>query len=98
MTKDTFPTLSFEDLLAEVVSPADGARFGPWKYDKKLNTLTFQGLGHYEVDMDRGPRGVGGYEWIRHLCEKNWVTPEVMGHLVFAFSKLKQLNWLKELN
>ena len=65
---------------------------------KKLNILTFQGLGHYEVDMDRGPRGVGGYEWIRHLCEKNWVTPEVMGHLVFAFSKLKQLNWLKELN
>ena len=70
----------------------DGDRWGPWVYAEN-RTLTHSAV-RYEIDLDRIQTARDAVDWIDHLGEKAWMTPEDMGHLVRALIRCAHLNAL----
>ena len=68
---------------------AVGSRhWGIWKYSKKYNMIWCtipETKAVYEVDLESAKTESQRCDWLAHLAEKTWVTPEHLGNLVLAF-------------
>jgi hypothetical protein len=71
----------------ESVPVLHGDRWGNWKYDAKLLTLTLAD-GRYELDLKRATTGAELCEWIFQVAGKTWASPECLGHLIQALDDI----------
>lgn len=47
-------------------------------YDEKINCIVIDVRFRYEIDMERIDTKAKAVEWVCQLCDKNWVTMEVL--------------------
>lgn len=53
-------------------------RKSSWTFNAKDNTLTHPANWGYEIDLDRCQTLAELGDWVLHLCDKIWITPNVM--------------------
>ena len=60
---------------------------GPWRYEEETDHLVYREL-NYGVPVRELRQYADLQDWLCHLEEKDWVTPEVLGWLVKAMVNL----------
>lgn len=81
MTIKEFKKFAEENIKKEIESNS-------WKYNKKLNTISYNG---HEIDLcriDKLPKDKRGLEildWIFHIGGKRWASDKVQKDLIFMF-------------
>lgn len=68
-------------------------RWGPWRYDGSKPASLHAGEYWFELSRINSHAKLG--DWVRHIAEKVWGTPEVIGQLVMAVRDLEYAGLLK---
>lgn len=80
--------------VENVKQEARRTEYGPWKINREGGFTTLDYVGEpyqnhpYWIREDRMDTPGKILNWVAHLSEKNWATPEVLGWFLFAAMKL----------
>ena len=73
----------------------DGYNWGRWQYNQGNLTLKYidpeqapEGAFHYYVNLDECGTSADILDWVVQIAEKEWASPEDIGHLVLALNEL----------
>ena len=70
--------------------PEHGDRWGRWEFDAKRLCLVFQGIGGYEVDLEKMSTSAQMLDWIFQVSNKTWAERKDVGDLIQALEDLLQ--------
>jgi len=77
--------------------PAHGDKWGPWWFDAYAGVLNIAPAGFYRpdnpyyVDLAGCQHDEVAYHKVMHVSAKSWATPDVVGNLVKALSRVHEL-------
>ena len=68
-----------------------GRRWGTWRFDAELLTLTHFGRYRYEIDLESCVDSAQVLDWVAQISRKTWATAKDVGGLVAALDALLDL-------
>jgi hypothetical protein len=82
---------SIIEVLDRFLSKPIPEQWGKWKLDRDKRTIYYDGPHDYWFSLAQMNNSAEVLDWIVHLHEEKWATPEDIGHLVAALDDIFDL-------
>jgi hypothetical protein len=82
---------SILDLLDRLLSKPLPERWGKWKLDRDRRSIYYDGPHEYWFSLGQMNNSAEVLDWIVHLHDEKWATPEDIGNLVAALDDIFDL-------
>jgi len=78
---------TFDDKMESREKLRRTPRWGRWRFRRRAFVLEHSDHG-YQIPLERCGNPVAVLDWLAHMSEKSWCTPEDVGQLLLAFKAL----------